>query len=130
LNEQELILQLRQGNEPSFRWVVENYCNRMFHTLLNILQYSKEVSIKATLIVVMKKKNIFLLNFDYPDEAGHGSKEKSHIKNKGRYINNQLVAGRSLQEDGSIKIIPEEKGKDVNGQKLTTFHHILVIGKI
>jgi RNA polymerase sigma factor (sigma-70 family) len=42
LNEQELIEQLRQGNEPAFRWLVENYRNRVFHTVLNILQDTKE----------------------------------------------------------------------------------------
>jgi RNA polymerase sigma-70 factor (ECF subfamily) len=38
LNEQELIKQLCQGEEPAFRWLVENYRNRVFHTVLNILQ--------------------------------------------------------------------------------------------
>ncbi len=42
LNEQELIEQLRQGDEPAFRWLVENYRNRVFHTVLNILQDTKE----------------------------------------------------------------------------------------
>lgn len=42
MNEQELIQQLRQGNEPAFRWLVENYRNRVFHTELNILQDTKE----------------------------------------------------------------------------------------
>jgi len=42
LNERELIEQLRQGNEPAFRWLVENYRNRVFHTVLNILQDTDE----------------------------------------------------------------------------------------
>ena len=42
MNEQELIKQLRQGNEPAFRWLVENYRNRVFHTILNILQDNRE----------------------------------------------------------------------------------------
>lgn len=42
MNEQELIEQLREGNEPAFRWLVENYRNRVFHTVLNILQDTKE----------------------------------------------------------------------------------------
>ncbi len=42
MSEQELIQQLRQGNEPAFRWLVENYRNRVFHTVLNILQDTKE----------------------------------------------------------------------------------------
>jgi len=42
LNEQELIQELRQGQEPAFRWLVENYRNRVFHTVLTILQDSNE----------------------------------------------------------------------------------------
>ena len=42
LNEQELIKQLRQGTEPAFRWLVDNYRNRVFHTVLNILQDTNE----------------------------------------------------------------------------------------
>jgi hypothetical protein len=98
--------------------------------LLSYLNYSdnKEVSIKATLTVVMKKKNFFVLNFDYPDEAGHGSKEKYQIRNKGRNLNNQLVLERTVLEDGSINIVLEEKGKDGNDQKPSIFHHVLVLG--
>lgn len=42
MSEKELIQQLRQGNEPAFRWLVDNYRNRVFSTVLNILQDSKE----------------------------------------------------------------------------------------
>ena len=38
MNEPELIIKLKQGDEPAFRWLVENYRNRVFHTVLNILQ--------------------------------------------------------------------------------------------
>ena len=42
MSEKELIQQLKQGNEPAFRWLVENYRNRVFHTVLNIVQDTKE----------------------------------------------------------------------------------------
>jgi RNA polymerase sigma-70 factor (ECF subfamily) len=42
LNEQELIHQLKQGNEPAFRWLVDNYRNRVFASVLNILQDTNE----------------------------------------------------------------------------------------
>jgi RNA polymerase sigma-70 factor (ECF subfamily) len=38
LNEQELIHQLKQRNEVAFRGLVEAYRNRVFHSVLNILQ--------------------------------------------------------------------------------------------
>jgi len=42
LKEKELIYALRQGDEPAFRWMVENYRNRVHHTVLNILQDTQE----------------------------------------------------------------------------------------
>lgn len=42
MGEKELIQELKQGNEPAFRWLVETYRNRVFHTVLNILQDTKE----------------------------------------------------------------------------------------
>ena len=38
MNENELINGLRQKDEDSFRWLVENYRNRVFGTILNIVQ--------------------------------------------------------------------------------------------
>ena len=61
MNEQELIQQLRQGNEPAFRWLVENYRNRVFHTVLNILQDDKEAEDAAqeTFIQVFESVGTF-----------------------------------------------------------------------
>jgi RNA polymerase sigma factor (sigma-70 family) len=42
LNEQELIQRLKQKDEPAFRWLVEHHRNRVFHTVLTILQDTKE----------------------------------------------------------------------------------------
>ncbi len=42
MNEQELIEQLGQKNESAFRWLVEHYRNRVYHTALNIVQDPKE----------------------------------------------------------------------------------------
>jgi hypothetical protein len=55
LNEQDLIQQLRQGNESAFRRLVDSYRNRVFHTVLNILQDSKEAE-DATQETVPEKK--------------------------------------------------------------------------
>ena len=42
MNEQELILELRLGNEAAFRWLVNHYRNRVYNTVLNILQQETE----------------------------------------------------------------------------------------
>lgn len=59
--EQELIQELKQGNEPAFRWLVDNYRNRVFHTVLNILQDSKEAEDAAqeTFIQVFESVSSF-----------------------------------------------------------------------
>lgn len=61
MNEQELIQQLRQGNEPAFRWLVETYRNRVYSTVLNILQDDKEAedTTQDTFIQVFKSVNSF-----------------------------------------------------------------------
>ena len=38
MKEQELIGRLRQGDEPAFRWLVDNFSSRIHYTVLNILQ--------------------------------------------------------------------------------------------
>ena len=38
LNEQDLIHQLKQGNEPAFAFLVNSYKNRLYSAVLNILQ--------------------------------------------------------------------------------------------
>lgn len=42
MDEKQLIEQLKQGDEPAFRWLVNNYRNRVYHTVLNLLQNNKE----------------------------------------------------------------------------------------
>ncbi len=42
MNEQELIQELRLANESAFRWLVDNYRNRVYNTVLNILQDAAE----------------------------------------------------------------------------------------
>jgi len=61
LNDQELIQQLRQGNEPAFRWLVETYRNRVYSTVLNILHDDKEAedTTQDTFIQVYESVNSF-----------------------------------------------------------------------
>ena len=42
MNEQELIHELRLGNEAAFRWLVNHYRNRVYNTVLNVLQQEDE----------------------------------------------------------------------------------------
>jgi RNA polymerase sigma factor (sigma-70 family) len=42
MNDNELIYQLKQKNEPAFKWLVEQYKNNIYNTVLNILQNTAE----------------------------------------------------------------------------------------
>jgi RNA polymerase sigma-70 factor (ECF subfamily) len=61
LNEQDLINQLRQGNEPAFVFLVNNYKNRMYSVVLNILQDTgdTEDALQETFIQVYESIDSF-----------------------------------------------------------------------
>lgn len=42
MNEKELISRLKLGEEPAFKFLVENYQDRVYYTVLNILQQADE----------------------------------------------------------------------------------------
>jgi RNA polymerase sigma factor (sigma-70 family) len=56
LNEQELIQQLKLGKEPAFKMLVEAYTDRVFYTVLNILQNATDAedTVQETFIQVFE----------------------------------------------------------------------------
>lgn len=61
MTDQELIYKLKQGNEPAFRWLVENYRNRIFNCVLNILYDAEEAedATQETFIQVFESISTF-----------------------------------------------------------------------
>lgn len=61
MNEPEIIHLLKQGNEPAFRWLVENYRNRIFNSVLTILQDKAEAedATQETFIQVFESIHTF-----------------------------------------------------------------------
>lgn len=61
MNEQELIHELQLGNEAAFRWLVNNYRNRVYNTVLNILQQEEEAedAVQETFIQVFESVTKF-----------------------------------------------------------------------
>lgn len=57
-NEQELIIQLRQKNEPAFRQLVEAYKNKVFATAVNILQDAPEAEDVAQEVFIQVYESI------------------------------------------------------------------------
>ena len=58
LNEKELISRLRLGEEPAFRLLIENYQNRVYYTVLNILQNADEAEDTAQETFIQVYKSI------------------------------------------------------------------------
>ncbi|MBL7738865.1 MAG: hypothetical protein JNK14_06565 [Chitinophagaceae bacterium] len=98
---------------------------------LTYLDYTsnKKESIKTSLAIKKKSEDHFEMDFSYPGESGHGGKDHYRIKANGTMINDMKVIERSVQPDGSVKVVLEEKGKDGNDSRSATFHHLLVLGK-
>jgi len=98
---------------------------------LTYLDYSsnKSESIRASMEVTIKNASEFSFNIFYTDEPKKNGRDKYVIKADGTFINKRKVIERSIQPDGSLKIVLEEKGTDGNDHKPATFHQILLLGK-
>lgn len=93
--------------------------------------YSSHTSetIQATGKLKIESDSSFMLSIDYPDEPGKGEKDKYIIATNGLTINNKKIRERTLQPDGTLKIVLEEKGEDGNDNKPATFHQVWMISK-
>ncbi len=62
MQESELIAALKQKDENAFKWLVENYRNRLYATALNILQDADEAedALQETFIKVYESVHTFL----------------------------------------------------------------------
>ena len=98
---------------------------------LTYLDYSsnKQESIKANASVEIKKSAKFEMGIYYADEPSQNGKEIYRIKENGTMLNNRKVIERTVQADGTLKIVLEDKGRDGNDKKPATFHHELIISK-
>ncbi len=58
MTEQELIQQLRHKDEQAFRWLVENYRNRVFNTILNITRDNSDAEDAAQEVFIQVYESI------------------------------------------------------------------------
>lgn len=58
MNEKELIIGLRHKDENSFRWLVENYRNRVFGTIVNIIQNTNDAEDAAQEVFIQVYESI------------------------------------------------------------------------
>ncbi len=98
---------------------------------LTYLDYTsnKQETIPSTLKASVTRSNKFELKFGYPGESGKGGADVYKISEDGSLVNNMKVLERTEQQDGTLKIVLEQKGPDGNDHRPATFHHILEIGK-
>jgi len=86
-------------------------------------------SIQATCKVKIENENSFMLSIAYPGEPGRSEKDKYVIDENGMKMNNKKLIERTLLDDGTLKIILEERGEDGNDNKLAVFHQVWLIAK-
>jgi RNA polymerase sigma factor (sigma-70 family) len=59
LTEKELIIRLKQGDEPAFRWLVEQHRNRVYYSVLNLLQDPDEAEDAAQETFIQVYESIY-----------------------------------------------------------------------
>lgn len=98
---------------------------------LSYLDFSnnKQQTIRANAAVEIRSDNSFGLSIYYTDEPDHNATDFYEIREHGTMINTRKVIERTMQADGLLKIVTEEKGIDGNDPKPATFHFVLLIGK-
>lgn len=58
MEETELISRLLQKDEPAFKWLVETYRNKVYHTVLNILQDEEDADDSAQEVFIQVYESI------------------------------------------------------------------------
>jgi uncharacterized membrane protein YphA (DoxX/SURF4 family) len=98
---------------------------------LTYLDYGSNTNetIKAGIEVTIKDEKVFELELFYSDEPDHNEKDKYSINENGTMVNTRKVIERTIQPDGSLKIVLQEIGTDGNDYKPATFHQVLLISK-
>jgi hypothetical protein len=88
-------------------------------------------TIKTTLYGSMqskkRKSRTWILQFDYPDEPDHGSKENWTMSKDGKMINKAKLIEKTMLADGTLKIVLDEKGKDGNDNKPCTIRKVIAL---
>jgi len=98
---------------------------------LTYLDYTSntEESISTTLKASVTGSDMFELDFRFPGESGKGGADTYKISEDGKVINDMKVLDRTVEKDGTLKIVLEQRGPDGNDNKWATFHHVLEIAK-
>ena len=98
---------------------------------LTYLDYgnNKLQTIKANVDVTLKDSSIYELAIFYTDEPKKSGKDSYRIHQNGTKVNERLVIERTVDANGNLKIVLEDKGTDGNDYKPATFNQVLEIGK-
>lgn len=77
---------------------------------------NKEISIPVELTVFQSDelKNIFIFNYEYPEEPNANSIDSAVISNGGKYFDNEKLITKSVLPDNTLEFVTEKPGEDNN----------------
>jgi len=103
--------------------------NGRWNGTLTYLDYTSNTpeTIKANVEVAIKSAEVFEVAIFFSAEPAKNGKDKYRIRKNGIMVNKRKVMEKTVQPDGALKIVLQEKGKDGNDNKPATFHHVLLI---
>ena len=101
-----------------------------FSGSLTYLDYSsgKPFTMPANVLVRLNG-NLIILSYRYPKEPKADGNDTLYISADGRAINHAVLVERTVEEDGTIKMVTEEEAPDGNEHKMAQVRHYYYAGK-
>jgi hypothetical protein len=101
-----------------------------FSGTLTYLDYSsgKPFTMPANVLVRLNG-NMIILSYRYPKEPKADGNDTLSISADGRSINNAATVERTVEEDGTIKMVTEQEAPDGNEHKMAKIRHFYYAGK-
>lgn len=70
------------------------------------------IPVELTVFLSDEFKNIFVFNYEYPDEPHANSSDTAMISDDGKYFDNEKVLSKSVLPDSTFEFVTEKDGED------------------
>src|SRR6476659_610457 len=80
-------------------------------------------------VLVRLNGNMIILSYRYPKEPKADGNDTLTISADGRSINHAVLVERTVEEDGTIKMVTEQQAQDGNEHKMAQIRHYYYAGK-
>lgn len=118
-----------QNQQPALEPAELNLLQGTWTGNLTYLDYTskKEVSIKAVIYGWRKnsKSRVWHVKYEYPNEPGYTSRDTYRVSSDGGMVSGRKLVEKTKLDDGTLKLVLEEKGKDDN--QPATLRYIILL---